>query len=118
MNLKLNGAWDLAIENNQLVLFEGIDEITQLVCQRLKTFYGEWFLDTSIGIPYFQVILEKNPNPSTIEAIFVKEIIETDGIIELTSIVLDIDDSLRHLAIDCNMISTDGVIEFSTIIGG
>jgi hypothetical protein len=120
MNLKTDGSSDLLIEHNQLVLCEGSEEITQLVAQRLKTFYGEWFLNNSIGIPYFQKILEKNPNPATIEAIFTKEIIDTDGVLEITSMDLDIDNSLRSLAVTAEM-RVEGdpkLITFTTSVGG
>lgn len=103
MNFKVDSdTGELAIENNSFVLVEGPEEIEQLLTQRLNTFLGEWFLDKSIGIPYFQEILKKNPNPSDIEAIFVDKITKTTGLKELNSLEILIDSSIREMRINFN----------------
>lgn len=102
MNFKVDASGELAIENNSFVMIEGPEEIEQLSEQRLNTFLGEWFLDKSIGIPYFQKILKKNPNPSDIEAIFIDKITKTTGIKELNSLSILMDPSTREMQIDYN----------------
>lgn len=42
----------LAMQDGDLVLVEGIDEIKQHVIVALNTFYKDWLLDSSKGIDY------------------------------------------------------------------
>ena len=36
---------DINVTNNRLGFVNGADEVEQLLRQRLRTFFGEWFLD-------------------------------------------------------------------------
>lgn len=84
---------------NDLVFVNGKATVTQtqseIVTQRLKitlsTFLGEWFLDTSIGVPYFQQIFGKGRTKSAVDVIFQRIIANDPGVIEIRnfSSVLD-----------------------------
>jgi len=107
---------DIYVESSNLSFVNGADEVTQLLRQRLTTFFGEWFLDTTIGVPYYQEVFKKNPNPIAIESAFKNEILNTPGILELSQFQLDIDSSLRELTVTLEAVSTDGVIDFSEVL--
>lgn len=69
---------------------EGITSpFTENVAQRLRirllTFEGEWFLDTTYGIPYWQRILGKKPTKSAIDQILQQEVLEEVGVKEIVS---------------------------------
>jgi hypothetical protein len=74
-----------------LVFKNGASPVTQLmadiVAQRLRitlyTFYGEWFLDNTIGVPYIQQIFTKVQRKSTIDLIFQGLIAADPGVIEI-----------------------------------
>lgn len=83
MDLQLSGQ-ALAIANGDLVLVDGLAAIAQDVTTRLQFFLGEWFLNTSAGIPYFQKILVKNPNLAVVGSLLRKTILTTPGIKTLT----------------------------------
>lgn len=119
MNIKLDSTGDIAIEDNLLVLISGGDEIAQLVNQRLKTFYGECFLNDDRGVPYFQQILVKGANPSIVYALIQRCIIETDGVLELQEFDAEYDKTNRSLAITGLIKAEDNpdLIEFSASIG-
>ena len=51
---------------------------------RLNTFEGEWFYDSSVGVPYFQGILGQQFSQSIIDNTLRRTIIETEDVIELT----------------------------------
>jgi hypothetical protein len=70
------------------------DWIMQKIRIKLRTFLGEWFLDTSVGIPFFE-ILEKNPNTKLLEAIFKQKILEVAGVAEIVSFSLDYSGTTR-----------------------
>ena len=76
---------DLLIEGNNLLVVEDIDQIEQNTKIRLRFFSGEWFLDATKGLPFYDTILVKNPNVPNIDGIIKNEIIETEGAGELLS---------------------------------
>jgi hypothetical protein len=108
---------DISVVNSDLVLTEGQEAIEQNLRQRLQTFFKEWFLDNRIGIPYFEQVLVKNPDPIVVDSIFKKEIIETPGIEELIEFNASLDKSLRELNLSFKARTIDGgVINFSEVI--
>ena len=62
---------------------------------RLRTFYGEWFLDPSVGLPYFRYVLVANPDIRLIESIFRRVILGTPGIASLASFSMTFDRTKR-----------------------
>ena len=86
---------DLLIDptTGDLVFQNGACPVTQLqadvVAQRLRitlyTFYGEWFLDDTIGVPYIQQIFTKIRRKSTVDLIFQGLIAADPGVIEILS---------------------------------
>ena len=58
-------------------------EIQQRLYIRLKTFLGEWYLNTNYGVPYFQQILGKNKKKATVDAIIQSEVLEDTDVLEL-----------------------------------
>jgi hypothetical protein len=91
---------DLLIDSTtgDLVFKNGVCPVTQLqadvVAQRLRvtlyTFYGEWFLDGTIGVPYIQQIFSKVRKKSTIDLIFQGLIADDPGVIEIISFTSEI----------------------------
>lgn len=116
-DLKLNpDTWDLVIENFDLATVDGVDAIQQNLNQRLRTFLGEYFLDVRVGVPYFQEIFKKRFNPVVVDTAFKREIIYTEGIIELLSFNINIDTSTRELSLNTKVLTTEGVLKYSLII--
>lgn len=97
-DLKLDATTgDLAIENNDLVIIDGVDAMGQHVKIRLRLFRGEWFLDVRVGIPYYEKILVKNPDLVAVRAIFREAILETQGIVDLLDFALTVDSATRTM---------------------
>ncbi len=114
MNLSISdSSGDLVVDKGQLVLVEEREELEQHLAQRLRTFLGEWFLDTTIGIPYFDDILVKQPNVNVVDTLFIDEILGTPGIIRLLEFNSDLTSDTRQLSIDFIAESVDGIIDFS-----
>lgn len=53
------GFGDLVIGDFVDHVVTGLDALVQRIRIRLSVFLGEWFLDETRGVPYFQEILEK-----------------------------------------------------------
>lgn len=109
---------DLVIQDGDLVLIDGDEQIRQAILQNLQTFAGEWFLNTSIGIPYFQNIFVKNPNLDLIQLIFQNVIMGTPGVAQLNNFTFDYDNATRSLSISFIGVTSNGqVIKAQTSIG-
>jgi hypothetical protein len=118
MDIALNTATsDLDLSNGDLYLIEENDAIAQHVSQRFKTFLAEWFLDETVGVPYFDYIFRKNPNPVVIDAVLKRVALESPGVVELTSWELTLDSARRELSLDFTARSEEGFIEFADVIG-
>ena len=75
---------DLIIDNNNFTIVKETIEIRQRLFQNLRTFLGEWFLDSTIGVPYFQIVFVKGTAPTAVDAVFKDAIIQTEGVVNLT----------------------------------
>lgn len=118
MDIRLNEiTHDIELVNADLGFVTKNEAVTQFLRQRLKFFETEWFLDETKGIPYFDQILIKGPRASVIDAIFKREILETNGVVELKSFSLDLDPAARALTLSFKARSTDGDIDFSEPVG-
>lgn len=99
---------DLAVVNGNFVLIDGIEAIAQSVRCRLQMFEGEWFLDETDGMPYFQTILVKNPNMDAIREAFRKRILGTVGVKDLLTLDLSYTSSARTLRVSFRASTDEG----------
>lgn len=97
---------DLLITDRDLVLTAGDltpvydgASIAQEAEIRMRTFLGEWFADTSAGLPWWQSILVKAPNLSVIKSRISDEILDIVGIAKLSQLDLAFDRSARTLGV-------------------
>jgi len=112
MDLKLTGG-DLAIENDDLVLVDGVDAVAQHVSTSLKTFLGEWFLDTRIGFPWFERVLGQKPRLSELNQLFREAVLKVPGMLAITDMNVTYEGASRNLTVDFRGTCTDGVIEYN-----
>jgi len=109
IDIKLNSEGDLYFEKGQLVLFEKEEEFTvQQLAIQLKTYLGEWFLNNTLGVPYFQVITQKGNNKVLIDSIFRSKIIANENIVSITRFNSTIINS--EYSLDFTAITTSGEI--------
>lgn len=91
---------DLFVDgSNNLAIVTGAEAVGQHARQRLKTFQGEWFLDTSAGVPWLAQIMGAKYDPALVEAVVKAEILDTDGVVEITSFSVGFDRSTRNVII-------------------
>lgn len=100
---------DLVIQSGDLILLETESTLVkQRLKQRLLTIQGEWFLDESIGLPYFREINQKGIDEGRIRSLFLREIKRTEGIQEIEELIFDFDNVLRKLFIFFRVTLVDG----------
>jgi len=99
MDLAINDNNDLYLDGQDLALTTIDTEVVQSLKIRLQFVQGEWFLNLSAGVPYIQQLFEIGTSIETMSQIFTTEILNTDGVSRLTSLVLEPDLDTRKLSI-------------------
>jgi len=89
LDLKLDySTGDILFQNGPLTKEYTTQPLTETVAQRLfimlRTFQGEWFLNTEHGIPYWQNILGRKTTKSAVDLILQQKILAENGVKELT----------------------------------
>ena len=85
-------------EDGNLALARNTLAVGQHARQRLKHFAGEWFLDTTAGVAWLSEILGNQFDPTLAEAIVKAEILNTDGVTEISDFSVTFDRSTRGVA--------------------
>ena len=111
---------DLALRKNDLGIVDlGIvdgdftlcptdkDTIAQTITIRLKTLAGEWFLDTTLGIPYLTEILGHKYHERSLHHLIMAEIQTIPGVQEITNFRAE-EKAYRSLSISFMAIMSDG----------
>lgn len=108
IDLKLDRNHDLALsKTNDLVLIDGIARIRQQIKVTLLTFLGEWFLDTTWGVPYLEKIMVKAPNRAEIENIVRAKVRDVPGVTAVPTVLIEVDAQARQGRITLEDIQTD-----------
>ena len=110
-------AGNLALDSNHDIIIgrgatriSGVAQVAQLVKCRLLTLFGEWALDDTIGLPWYESILTKQVRVSDIESAVANIIRGTEGVQQLLSIDIDTDFRTNQLNISFVAISDYGDI--------
>lgn len=110
-NFKLTTDNDFDLSTGNLQMLSGIESIAQDIRLALQFFMGEWFLDRSVGVPYFQEVLVKTPDPNALQSIFRKIILGRPGVVSLLDIQLAQDDETRKLNLAFRVQTDAGVLD-------
>lgn len=86
--------------DGQLATVRDAEAVGQHVRQRLKTFTGEWFLDTAAGVPWLDEILGKQYDPALAESVTKAEVLDTEGVTSIESFAVRFTRASRGLIID------------------
>lgn len=85
---KVDDKGDLIIQDGDLVMIEGDDEIVQSIERRLSTNQGEWFLDTEFGLDYESIrgkdVTKEKAELVITEAVYQDERIEDTAILDFS----------------------------------
>lgn len=96
-SLSLGTDGDLEVENGRLQLVSGLESIRQAATSRLRFVRGEWFLDPTIGVPYFAEVFVKAPDLARLRLVFAAELRATPGIRTVEDLSITFDRSTRSL---------------------
>ena len=90
----------VVVQKYEIWLIEGADKVAQQIKINLLTFLGEWFLDNTLGVPYLEEILIKNPRMASVETILRNHISSVPNVIRITSFGLGWDRQKRTLSVE------------------
>lgn len=97
---------DLVIVNGNVPLYQGLDQRIDCV---LRTFLGEWWLDKTIGVPYFEELLKKNPDLSVVRQAFAAVILSVPGVKKITKLETKFSRATRTFRVDFEVQGTDAI---------
>ncbi len=89
---KENGKRDLA-------LLAGPAFVKMKISQRLKFFLGEWFLNVLEGVPFYAVVLVKNPDLDLVRSLYRRVILSVQEVASVTNLTLYFDGDSRRLSV-------------------
>lgn len=120
LDLKKNSASqnDFLVIDGDLVLTSdaeqgGSNNVLQDILTRIRFFAGEWFMDTTQGLPWFQQILIKNPDQSKIDALFQNTIMGTPGVQQLLAYSFEPNFAARVLTVSFTANTTQGRVDYT-----
>ena len=109
--------WDIALQNNDFILVDNAERISQQIKISLQFWLGEWFLNDTLGVPYLERICVKNPNLQHIRQIFRNTIQNVSGVTAVNALDLTVDASKRVLTVTYTATTTDCVITRKELLG-
>jgi len=101
------GPHDLHFVNNGLAVVTDREAVAQRVRQHIEFYQGEWFLDTSAGVPWFQFIYVEPFDQTTAESIMKAAISEVPGVAEITEFMVSVDTIARSFTLTRVVVRTE-----------
>jgi hypothetical protein len=80
----LNADWDAQRGNGLSNFLTDVNAVAQIIAQRLKLFQGEWFANTSLGVPWFQNILGQSTTTQAVSLIIREQILAVPYVTGIT----------------------------------
>ncbi len=108
---------DIIIKDGDFLLIDNAERVAQQIKVKLLTLLGEWFLDTTWGVPYLEYILIKQPNKSLIYQILREQILSVDDVKGLNSLDLGYDVKSRTLAVSYEANTDYGLVTRKEVLG-
>lgn len=111
----LDESHDLYVRGGQVARATGADFVVQAIRTRLLLYRGEWWLDLSAGVPWFEEILGWPGALRTAEVEIRRSITETPGVTELVSFDVQLDRRARDLRITFEVLTEYGPSDVETV---
>lgn len=120
IDFMLSDTSDIQVVNGKFVFLETIPQgVRQRLQTKYRTWKGEWFLNTTYGIPYKEGvyggvftkgILGKGYSQSDIDAIYINAALEDEDVIRVTLLNSNLNKVSRLYDITLDVLTTDGPI--------
>lgn len=105
---------DIAVQNKDVVVLDNYPEaVRQSLQTKLRTFRGEWILDTTYGIDYFGSVLGK-ATKQEVDALYTSEILSHPDVTKINRFVSTYNPYTRFYDVDIDIDTRKG--SFTTFI--
>ena len=105
---------DLVVEDGDLLVLDGIDQIVQNIHIVLKFYFREWYLNQDLGVRYFEEILIKNPNVPRVDTLIKSAIAGVEGVNQILYYKSDYDNVTREFTVDFQVDTAEGTSDTET----
>lgn len=102
---------DLAIEDFDFQFVDRRDRVHQHIRIRLLFLWQEWFLDTTYGVKYIDLIFVKNPNKVVVDNVILATITETPNVLEVLEYSSTFDPGGRSFQVTFKVNTTFGIVD-------
>lgn len=89
-----NGEW--VISRGDFVAVAGATAVNQAIRVRVQLIRGEAYLDESKGVPYFDEIIKKDPDPLVVRSVIGQEIADVPDVVNAVGAQLEVDAATRE----------------------
>jgi len=104
---------DLTFTDGDLTFKTGSEACQQRLQIKLLFFFNEWFLDTSIGLDWFNIVFIKNPVQNLIDNMILVEITDDPEVITVLEYSTSYSILQRKLSINLKIETIFGIINIS-----
>lgn len=84
------------------------DAVAQAVSVALSWWRGEWFLDTSRGVPYLDEVFATGVSEASVAAVLRREVLKVDGVKRVIDCEVTVDRSRRFGSAEIVIETTEG----------
>ena len=108
---------DIVLQNGDILMIDNAERVAQQIQITLRFWLGEWFLNTTDGVPYLDYILVKQPNMAHIRQILTEQIQSVEGVKAVTDMELTFDQRKRSLLVEYTADTDYGLVTDKAILG-
>lgn len=112
MDLKLDQAsHDLVFVNGECPVTTGlVDSVSQRLIIRLRTFLGEWFINTTYGVPWLERVLGHKVNRNSVDIVIQENILKDEGVSQVVEFSSTMDEATRKYSCRFRVRVIDGTL--------
>lgn len=108
-SLKLDGNGDLVMEDGDMQIIGGLDEVVQNYQVLMRTNLNEWFLNPELGFDFSVVNGVKKINDDDLKIALQNVADQLDEIDYIENVQYEFDRSNRSVIISCEAVTVDGL---------
>ena len=108
---------DIVLQGGDIMMIDNAERVAQQIAIALRFWLGEWFLNTTDGVPYLEYILVKQPNMAHVRQILTEQIQSVEGVKAVTNMELTFNQRERIMLVEYTADTDYGLITRKEALG-